>query len=203
MVCGTLDSLQLDYYRLFNEYLAPHGFTMLTLYMPSIGYSIKYKLSQDTSALHQQVLNQLANIPWIDHTRIGLIGLRFGANIALRLAYLEPKRLKGVAFLGPIVHTLLNEQKYQDRIPVMNIDIFASRLGFYQIYEAVLRSELSCYSLKNQGLLGRRCSVPFMVVNWQNDVFSPKEDVLFIVCSSFAGKLLTLPVKPLYQNFQQ
>ncbi|MGP1924439.1 MAG: alpha/beta hydrolase [Arsenophonus sp. NEOnobi-MAG3] len=33
--------------------------------MPSIRYFIKYKLSQETSALHQQVLNQLANIPWI------------------------------------------------------------------------------------------------------------------------------------------
>lgn len=94
-----------------------------------------------------------------------MIGLHFDANIALRLAYLEPKRLKEIAVLGPIVHTLLNEQKYQDRIPVMNIDIFATRLGFYQVNEAVLRSELSCYSLKNQGLLGRRCSVPFMVVN--------------------------------------
>lgn len=203
LVCGTLDSLQLDYYRLFNNYLAPQGFAMLTLDMPSIGYSIKYKLSQDTSALHQQVLNQLANIPWIDHTRIGVIGLRFGANIALRLAYLEPKRLKGVAVLGPIVHSLLTEQKYQDQIPVMNIDLFASRLGFYQVDEAVLRSELSCYSLKKQGLLGRRCSVPFMAVNWQNDIFSPKEDALLVVRSSIDGKLLTLPTKPLYQNFHQ
>lgn len=203
LVCGTLDSLQLDYYRLFNNYLAPQGFAMLTLDMPSIGYSIKYKLSQDTSALHQQVLNQLDNIPWIDHTRIGVIGLRFGANIALRLAYLEPKRLKGVAVLGPIVHSLLTEQKYQDQIPVMNIDLFASRLGFYQVDEAVLRSELSCYSLKKQGLLGRRCSVPFMAVNWQNDIFSPKEDALLVVRSSIDGKLLTLPTKPLYQNFHQ
>uniref|UniRef100_A0A3B0LZD2 Esterase FrsA n=1 Tax=Arsenophonus endosymbiont of Trialeurodes vaporariorum TaxID=235567 RepID=A0A3B0LZD2_9GAMM len=203
LVCGILDSLQLDYYRLFNNYPAPKGFAMLTLDMPSIGYSIKYKLSQDTSALHQQVLNQLANIPWIDHTRIGVIGLRFGANIALRLAYLEPKRLKGVAVLGLIVHSLLTEQKYQDQIPVMNIDLFASRLGFYQVDEAVLRSELSCYSLKKQGLLGRRCSVSFMAVNWQNDIFSPKEDALLVVRSSIDGKLLTLPTKPLYQNFHQ
>lgn len=126
LVCRTLDSLQLDYYCLFNNYMAPQGFAILTLDMPSIGYSIKYKLFQDTSALHQQIFNQLANIPWIDHTRIGVIGLRFGANIALCLAYLEPKRLKGVAVLGPIVHSLLIEQKYQDQIPVMNIDLFAS-----------------------------------------------------------------------------
>lgn len=143
----------------------------------------------------------MANIAWIDHTRIGVIGLRFGANIALRLAYLEPKRLKGVAVLGPIVHSLLTEQKYQDQIPVMNINLFASRLGFYQVDEAVLRSGLSCYSLKKQGLLGRRCSVPFMAVNWQNNIFSPKEDALLVVRSSIDGKLLTLRTKPLVSKF--
>lgn len=40
-----------------------------------------------------------------------------------------------------------------------------------------------------------------MAVNWQNDIFSPKEDELLVVRSSIDGKLLTLPTKPLYQNF--
>lgn len=57
--------------------------------------------------------------------------------------------------------------------------------------------------LKKQGLLERRCSVPFMAVNWQNNIFSPKEDALLIVRSSIDGKLLTLPTRLLYQNFHQ
>ncbi|MGP1924438.1 MAG: alpha/beta hydrolase [Arsenophonus sp. NEOnobi-MAG3] len=48
-------------------------------------------------------------------------------TLYFRLAYLEESNgLKGVAVLGPIIHSLLNEQKYHDQIPVMNIDIFAS-----------------------------------------------------------------------------
>ncbi|MBB1214056.1 alpha/beta hydrolase, partial [Klebsiella pneumoniae] len=58
LMCGSLDTLQTDYHRLFRDYLAPHGIAMLTLDMPSIGSSCKWKLTQDSSYLHQQVLIQ-------------------------------------------------------------------------------------------------------------------------------------------------
>lgn len=80
---------------------------MLTVDMPSIGFSSKCKLTQDTSMLHQYVLQHLSNVPWVDHTRVAAFGFRFGANIAVRLGYLEPQRLKAVACLGPVVHGLL------------------------------------------------------------------------------------------------
>lgn len=74
---------------------------MLTLDMPSIGFSSKWKLTQDSSLLHQHALKALENIPWVDHTRVAAFGFRFGANVAVRLAYLESSRLKAVACLGP------------------------------------------------------------------------------------------------------
>ncbi|MFY3771473.1 hypothetical protein AHYW_000970 [Providencia manganoxydans] len=203
MICGTLDSLQIDYCRYFREYLEPLGIAMLTLDMPSIGYSVKYKLSQETSALHEQVVRQLDTIPWIDHTRFGLIGLRFGANIALRLAYMCPDKIKAVAALGPIVHSLLHEDKYQSDIPRMELDVFASRLGIYYVDGAALRHELSCYSLKNQGLLGRRSQVPMMSVHWKNDIYSPKAESDLIIRSSMDSHLLTLPASPVFENFQR
>jgi esterase FrsA len=67
---------------------------MLTLDMPSIGFSSKWTLNQDTSLLHQHALRHLENVPWVDHTRVAAFGFRFGANIAVRLGYLEPQRLK-------------------------------------------------------------------------------------------------------------
>ena len=36
-MCGGLDSLQIDYYSLYERYFAPKGIAMLTLDMPSIG----------------------------------------------------------------------------------------------------------------------------------------------------------------------
>ncbi len=63
LMCGGLDSLQIDYYSLYERYFAPNGIAMLTLDMPSIGFSSKWKLTQDSSLLHQHALKALENIP--------------------------------------------------------------------------------------------------------------------------------------------
>ncbi|MTC42742.1 esterase FrsA [Providencia sp. wls1921] len=203
MVCGMLDSLQTDYSRYFREYLEHRGIAMLTLDMPSIGYSSKYSLSQETSTLHEQIVRQLDTIPWIDHTRFAITGIRFGANIAVRLAYMCPDKIKAVAVIGPIVHSLLHEEKYQKDIPRMVLDVFASRLGVYQVDGQSLRHELSCYSLRNQGLLGRRNQVPMMSVCFKNDPYSPKADSDLIARSSMDSHLLTLPSSPILEAFER
>ncbi|CAM3335028.1 putative hydrolase with alpha/beta-hydrolase domain [Xenorhabdus nematophila ATCC 19061] len=203
LVCASLDNVQSDCWRLFREHFSPLGFAMLTLDMPAVGYSAKFTLTQDTCVLHQQVLQQLNSVPWIDHTRIGVFGFRFGANIAVRLAYLEPKLIKGISVVGPIVHELLHDEKRQQKIPSMYIDVLASRLGIYHIDENRLRSELGYYSLKNQGLLGRRCSVPMLSVYWEDDIFSPRKDSKLIAMSSIDGSLKAIPATSIYGGFNK
>jgi esterase FrsA len=78
LVCGGLDSLQSDYYTLFERYFAPQGMAMLTIDVPSVGLSSKWTLTQDTSMLHQHVLHSLRDVPWVDHTRVAAFGFRFG-----------------------------------------------------------------------------------------------------------------------------
>lgn len=203
LMCGGLDALQSDYYRLFHDYLAPLGIAMLTIDMPSVGFSGKWKLTQDASFLHQQVLQQMATVPWIDHTRVAAFGYRFGANVAVRLAYLEPQRLKGIACLGPVVHSLLSDVQQQDAVPDMYLDVLASRLGMTATSDAALRSELNRYSLKTQGLLGRRCPTPMLSGFWQGDPFSPEADSRLIVNSSAQGKLLEIPFSPVIASFDR
>lgn len=203
IICSGLDMLQSDNHRLFRDYLAPRGMAMLTVDMPSIGFSSQFKLTQDSSRLHQTVLAALPDIPWVDHTRVSALGFRFGANVAVRLAYLESRRLCAVACLGPVVHSLLCEQKYQDGVPGMYLDVLASRLGMNSATAAALRTELSCYSLKTQGLLGRRCATPVMAGYWEKDPFSPKEEAKRVVDSSCDGKLLAIPSTPVYESFDQ
>ncbi|AKA39426.1 esterase FrsA [Yersinia ruckeri] len=203
LMCGGLDMLQSDYYRLFRDYLAPAGIAMLTIDMPSVGASSRWKLTQDTSYLHQQVLQALPTIPWIDDRRVSLFGFRFGANVAVRLGYLEPQRLRGIACIGPIVHHLLCDSKSQNRVPDMYMDVLASRLGMADASDASLKVELNRFSLKTQGLLGRRCHVPMLAEYWENDPFSPKEDAKLIVSSSIDGKLLSIPSKPVYDSFHR
>lgn len=203
LMCGGLDALQSDNYSLFERYLAPLGIAMLTLDMPSIGFSSKWKLTQDSSFLHQQVLKSLPNIPWVDHTRVAAFGFRFGANVAVRLAYLESPRLKAVACLGPVVHGLLCDPMRQGNVPEMYLDVLASRLGMHDASDDALRVELNRYSLKTQGLLGRRCPTPMLSGYWQNDPFSSEEESRLITSSSADGKLMAIPFKPVYRNFDK
>lgn len=203
LMCGSLDTLQTDYHRLFRDYLAPQGIAMLTVDMPSIGSSYKWKLTQDSSFLHQQVLAQLPNVPWIDHTRVSAFGFRFGANVAVRLAYLESHRLRSVACVGPVVHSLLCEVKSQEHVPDMYMDVLASRMGMSNASDSVLKTELNRYSLKTQGLLGRRCPTPMLAAYWESDPLSPKEESQLIVSSSLNGKLISIPRTPVYQSFHK
>ncbi len=196
-----LDSLQTDYYNLYENYFSPLGIAMLTIDMPSIGFSSKWTLNQDTSLLHQHALRHLENVPWIDHTRVAAFGFRFGANIAVRLGYLEPQRLKAVACLGPVVHGLLVDPLHQGRVPEMYLDVLASRLGMHDASDEALRVELNRYSLKTQGLLGRRCPTPMLSGFWKDDPFSPEEESRLITSSSADGKLLEIPFNPVYRNF--
>ncbi|WP_192458952.1 esterase FrsA [Musicola keenii] len=201
LMCGSLDMLQSDYHRLFLDYLAPAGMAMLTVDIPSVGFSSRWKLDQDSSFLHQQVLKALPDVPWVDHSRVTAFGFRFGANIAVRLAYLEAGRLKGVACLGPIVHHLLADAQRQSQVPDMYMDVMASRLGMPFSTDSALLTEMGRYSLKTQGLLGRRCPTPMLSAFWRGDVISPKEESLLITDSSANGKLLSLDFSPVYRNF--
>jgi len=174
---------------------------MLTIDMPSVGFSSRWKLDQDSSFLHQQVLKALPDVPWVDHTRVGAFGFRFGANIAVRLAYLESPRLKAVACLGPVVHSLLAGAVRQQDVPDMYMDILASRLGMPSSTDAALKAEMGRYSLKTQGLLGRRCPTAMLSAYWKDDVLSPKEESELIVNSSSQGKLLEVKASPVYESF--
>lgn len=203
LMCGGLDGLQSDYYNLYERYFAPQGIAMLTLDMPSVGFSSKWKLTQDSSLLHQHVLKALPNIPWVDHTRVAAFGFRFGANVAVRLGYLESSRLKAVACLGPVVHALLTNPQQLGHVPEMYMDVFASRLGMHNASDEALYVELNRYSLKTQGLLGRRCPTPMLSGFWKNDPFSPEDESRLITSSSADGKLLEIPFNPVYRNFDK
>lgn len=144
--------------------------------------------------LHQHVLKALPNVPRVDHTRVAAFGFRFGANVAVRLAYLEAPRLKAVACTGPVVHALLSDPQRQSTVPEMYLDVLASRLGMHDASDEALRVELNRYSLKVQGLLGRRCPTPMLSGFWKNDPFSPEEESRLITTSSSDGKLIEIPL---------
>lgn len=85
----------------------------------------------------------------------------------------------------------------------MYMDVLASRIGMPYATNEALRVELNRYSLKMQGLLGRRTPVPMLSCYWDNDPFSPKQESSLIAGSSADGKIIAIPSQPLYGSFDK
>lgn len=81
------------------------------------------------------------------------------------------------------------------------MDVLASRIGMSSASDSALKTELNRYSLKTQGLLGRRTPTPMLAAYWENDIFSPKSEAKLIADSSADGKLLPIRSEPLYGHF--
>ncbi|MGR5146792.1 esterase FrsA [Photobacterium alginatilyticum] len=204
IVSGGLDTLQSDLWRLYHDYLGPAGFAMVTLDMPSVGHSAPWALTEDTSRLHQALLQQIRDVPWVDHNRVAMLGLRFGGNAAIRLGFLEPTRLKTCISLGGAIHSVLADPKRLDAMPRMYLDMIASRMGKKGVSRTSLTSHLPAWSLKQQGLLGRRkTEVPMLGISLKNDPVCTDFDNQLIAMSSRGGKAITLPEKPLHDGYHR
>ncbi|MCX8700682.1 esterase FrsA [Gilliamella sp. B2840] len=198
-ICNALGSLQIDYYRYFREYLAPRGFAMLTVDLPSVGYSRHFALNQNSSKIHQAILEQLSSVPWVDNSRVILAGFRFGSHLATRLAYVMPNKIKGLFNFTPFVHQIFVDKDLQKNLPVIYKDMLASRLGLPSISNAQLAAELNYFSLKNQGLLTHACPVPVMNIIVEDDFLSNVNEAK-LIRSVKQNKLVTIHKTPLQKS---
>ncbi len=205
MVSGSIDSLQIDFYRFYEQYLAPNGIGMLTLDMPGIGYSSQFPLVQDTSRLHQTALHYLRDeVPWVDNQRIGMVGIRLGGNVAARLAYLEPTHLKAVACIGPGLNQFFVEPDLFNKASPMLRASLANRLGADAVNWKELQLKCQIFSLKRQGLVGvTRTRVPILSVGHRRDFICPESDIRTLASSSYYGKAVVLDKLPVMHVFDR
>ena len=201
LICNGLGNLQIDYYRYFSEYLAPQGFAMLTVDLPTVGYSRNFVLSQNSSQIHQAVIEQLPSVPWVDSNRVIVAGFRFGSHIATRLAYLMPNKIKGLFNFTPFIHQLFVDKALQQNLPNSYKDMLASRLGLTSVSNQQLAAELNYFSLKNQGLLTHSCPVPVMNIIFEDDKLSNLSEAKLIQ-SAKQSKIVTIPKTPLQKGLQ-
>lgn len=204
IVSGGMDSLQTDMWSLYRDYLAPNNMAMLTLDMPSIGYSSYWPLTEDSSCLHQAVLNYLPHIPWVDRFHAAVMGFRFGGNVALRLSFLEPNKLKTCVALGAPIHQVLSNSTQLKKMPKMYLDILASRLAKQVVDVNSLTGQMKAWSLKFQGFLsgGRKTSVSILAIGLAGDPVSPKSDNKLAAMFSKYGKGVELKNKTLHSGYE-
>ncbi|WP_394127573.1 esterase FrsA [Vibrio hepatarius] len=204
MVSAGLDSLQTDLWALFRDHLAKKNIAMLTVDMPSIGYNTHWNMTEDTSRLHQAVLNELYNIPYVDHHKVGLIGFRFGGNAMVRLSFLEQDKIKACVSLGAPIHDVLSSPEKLKQMPKMYLDVLASRLGKTAVDIHSLAGQLMAWSLKVQGILaGRKTRVPILAMSLENDPVSPYSDNQLVAVYSDYGKAKKISAKTITQGYEQ
>lgn len=205
MVSGSIDSLQIDFYRFYEQFLAPNGIGMLTLDMPGIGYSSQFPLVQDTSRLHQAALHYLRDqVPFVDNQRIGMVGVRLGGNVAARLAYLEPTHLKTVVCIGPGLNQFFTEPPLFNQASPMLRASLANRLGMDAANWDELQPQCQIFSLKRQGLVGvTRTRVPILSIGHRRDFICPESDIRTLASSSHYGKAIVLDKLPVMEVFDR
>ena len=203
IVSGGIDSLQVDFLSLYLKYLEPNGIGMLSLDMPGIGYAEHWPLVQDTSRLHQAVLNHLSEVAWVDHQRIAMVGFRLAGNVAARLAFIEPFKLRTVVCIGAGVNQVFTKQEMFARCPRMMRDGLANRLGADAAQWESLRTKCQVFSLKTQGLLGTRTPVPILSIGHKKDFICPEQDVRALASASRNGKAVVFDKQPLLEVYDE
>ncbi|MDN3696561.1 MULTISPECIES: esterase FrsA [Vibrio] len=204
IVSAGLDSLQTDMWRLFRDYLAPKNIAMLTVDMPSVGHSSHWSLTEDSSCLHQAVLNELPNLPWVDHYKVGLIGFRFGGNAMVRLSFIEQTKIKACISLGAPIHDVLATPGKLKQMPKMYLDVLASRLGKSGVDINSLAGQMMAWSLKVQGILSsRRTKVPILAIGLEGDPISPYSDNQLVALFSEYGKAKKIDSKTISKGYEQ
>ncbi|MZI91685.1 esterase FrsA [Vibrio sp. CAIM 722] len=204
IVSGGLDSLQTDMWRLFRDYFAQRDIAMLTIDMPSIGQSSHWSISENTSILHQEVLHQLYDLPWVDHRRVGLVGFRFGGNAMARLSFLEPERVKACVTLGAPIHDVFVAPDKLKKMSKMYLDVLASRLGKNAVDISSMAGQIMAWSLKVQGFLSsRRTKVPILALGMEGDPVCPHSDNQLLALFSQYGKATQIKSKTISQGYEQ
>ncbi len=204
IVSAGLDTLQGDMWRLFRDYLSKKNIAMLTVDMPSVGYSSHWPLSEDSSCLHQAVVNELPSIPWVDHYRVGLIGFRFGGNALVRLSFMEPTKIKACVTMGAPIHDVLSSPDKLKKMSKMYLDLLAARLGKEVVDINSLAGQMRAWSLKAQGILAsRKTRVPILAMSLEGDPVSPYSDNQLVALFSDYGKAKKISAKTISQGYEQ
>jgi len=202
IVSGSIDGLQCDLLPLFEKHFKPAGLAMLTVDMPGVGFSSDIKLDQDTSKLHQAILHHMKQVPWVDQSRVALMGIHMGGNVANRLAYIEPSLVRAVVSVAPAIASVFDSFEHFSKLSPMTLDCFASRMQMNNSDANYLYQHCLPFSLRKQGLLGRKpIKMPMLGIGYMKDVMCNDQDLKLIERSSFASESVIIDKSPIFASY--
>lgn len=193
IVIGSFENIFSDYFKLYVDCLQKLGCAMLVLDNARTGQNKSFVLDHDCSFLHRNVLDSIIeNEPLIDSNNIGLLGFRFGGNIATRMSFMRAKNIKFSILVGPVIDSFFVNPKYFNQCTTMQRAIFCNKIDKDARNWDLLQPYFSQYSLKVQGLLGRITKVPFSIIGIKNDFWCSEEDLNLLKKSSSNAELVIL-----------
>ncbi len=82
-------------------------------------------------------------------------------------------------------------------------DSLANRLGADAAQWDGMRTKCQVFSLKTQGLLGTRTSVPILSIGHKRDFICPEQDVRALAAASRNGKAIVFDKQPLLEVYDK
>jgi len=202
IVSPGIDGLQCDLLPLYEKHFKQAGLAMLTVDMPGVGFSSNLKLDQNSSKLHQAILHYMKEVPWVDQSRMSVMGLRMGGNVANRLAYIEPTLVKTAVSVAPAVASIFDNFEHFSKLAPMTLDCFASRMQMNNSDAKHLYQHCLPFSLIKQGLLGRkRIKIPMLGIGYARDIMCNKQDLKLIARSSFESESMIIDKSPIFASY--
>lgn len=178
IIAGTYSLTAIDYFRMYNDYLAKHGIAVLILDMPNMGGSSQISLDINCNAIIDNAIEHIKKIPFIDSTNIGLSGHGIGAIPVIKSLILNNKNIKAAVVVSPYVHSFYTNQDFLNLIPLCQRASIANRLNLDAANWSTIIPQLQMLSLKKQGLLGvnGRIKTPIFISRLEDNEYV-KEDV--------------------------
>lgn len=192
---GGVDWWKAGYHALI-EMLMRRGIAVAAFDLPGTGESTAWTAGLDEGKLHRRVLDHLQQSGRFDFNRVGMVGVSFGGNYAVRMAATEPRVKAAVNFCGPIQRIFNAPAGVLSRVMASpegaTLRAAARARGLSPGQDQASGAER--FDLVRLGLIGegRRIDVPILSVNGGRDPFAPAEDMELVLRSSPKGEVWRL-----------
>jgi len=173
--------------------LLDRGIAVLMSDIPGTGMNSATPLEPDFDRLWLALLERLRGHAAIDADRVGVFGMSFGGNAAVKLAMTQQQALRAVANIcGPLHQVFTLSTAQVSAIDPMYRDGLVDRLHLPDGEPATIVAAASRFSLISQGVLGQgqHTEVPVLSMNARNDYVAPESDLQLITDASRFGSIV-------------
>jgi pimeloyl-ACP methyl ester carboxylesterase len=182
MYWGGVDVWKEDHQR-NSAIMHEKGLATVLIDQPGAGESPVKFAEPKAERMFSAAMDYLATRRDVDGARVGVWGRSFGAYWAAKLAYVEPKRLKGAVFHGGNAHYGFQEEWLRPALTKTASNYLLGPSSLFDSRSFVLGVKTlddvfrlaPTFSLKDMGLLDKP-SAPMLIVNGKLDDQAPIAD---------------------------